>query len=111
VLSPEQIAELERALGRDLRRYDKACARIQKELGHLDMRIDEWRTTDTLVLMLYDILESMVTENIQRKNSPSFREGPEFGSRIPRRIRRFLSPIIGERLAIKIVKLRSQFES
>jgi hypothetical protein len=44
VLSPEQIAELERALSRDLRRYDRACARIQKELGHLDLRRDEWKT-------------------------------------------------------------------
>ncbi len=110
VLSPEQIAELERALGRDLRRYDKACARIQKELGHLDMRIDEWRTRYSGFDVVRYFGINGHREHTAKELSEFRGRGQNSAPEIPRRIRRFLSPIIGERLAIKIVKLRSQFE-
>jgi integrase len=109
VLSPQQIAELERALGRDLRRYDKACARIQKELS-LDLRSDDWKSRYSG----FDVARYFGTNGHREHTAKELADlrglGPNSAPEVPRRIRRFLSPIIGTELAVEIVKLRSQFE-
>ncbi len=111
VLSAEQIAELERALSRDLRRYDKARARIQKELGHLDLRSVERRTRYSG----FDVLRYFGFNGYKEHTTIELSElrglGPNSAPEVPRRIRRFLSPIIGTKQADEIVKLRSRFEN
>lgn len=113
VLSAEQIAELERALSHDLRRYDRARARIQKEIGHLDLRSDESKTGHTRYSG-FDV-ERYFGINGHREHTAKelcklrgLRSKSSYG--IPRRILVFLSPKIGPTRAAEIVKLRTQFE-
>jgi hypothetical protein len=114
ILSAEQIAELERALSHDLRRYDRARARIQKEIGHLDLRSDECNTGYTRYSGFE--VERYFGINGHREHTAKelcelrgLRSKSSYG--IPRRILVFLSPINGPTRAAEIVKLRTRFEN
>ena len=107
VLSPEQLAELEWALGRDLQRYEKAKSIFQTRLARLDLG-NRGRPTAKFETERYFGLngfrEHHATEiALLRGLSPN--SSPE----ITRRIRRFLTPKLGVELTTKLLKTRSKF--
>ena len=109
ILSPRQIAELERALGRELRRYEKARSRILKELGQLDVRNGIAEKPGPLFdLQRYFGINGFrehSTSEITRLKGLS----PNSDGNIHIRIRGFLSQRIGSEKAAEILHLRSKF--
>lgn len=109
VLSSQQIAELERALGRDLRRYEKARALIQRELGQLDLKNFENERPSPA----FDLERYFGINGFREHTAPEIAAlrglSPHTYPDVPRRIKRFLSSRIGPELAADVVSLRSQF--
>jgi hypothetical protein len=106
VLSAQQLADLERVLGRELRRYEKARALLQRELGQLSLPhpIEHSPVFD---------LERYFGINGHREHTAReislLRGLSGYRSWIPDRIRRFLSAKIGAERAAELVALRGQF--
>lgn len=109
VLTPEQVAELEWALSRDLRRYQKARAIIDRTLNGLDLNVRKRGKPDPI----FD-LERYLGLNGHKEHKATEVAALRGLSRagnmnVPQLIRRFLSKTIGPELAAKVVKLRSRF--
>lgn len=109
VLTPEQVAELERALSQDLRRYRKARVIIDRNLSGLNLATRKPGKPDPI----FDV-ERYFGLNGHREHKAvevaALRGLSSAGStNVPQLIRRFLSKRIGPELATKIVKLRSRF--
>jgi hypothetical protein len=106
VLSSEQLAELERALGRDLHRYEKARALIRRELDGLDL--SGARFSPVFELERYfginGFREHKASEVAVLRGLSSSSD-----TNVPRRIKKFLAKRIGPSLAHKVMTLRSQF--
>lgn len=111
VLSPEQIAELEWALNRDLRRYDKAIALLNKYLGNLDVR----SVKEELLTPVFDIERYFGINGFREHTAAEITSlrglSPHTYTNVPRRILRFLSPKLGVDLATEIIHLRSRYKS
>jgi integrase len=109
VLTPEQLAQLERALGSELRQYDKATALLNRQFTSLDVRsVGGDRPTPDFDVERYFGLNGIrehTTDEIASLRGLSPKTGPD----VPRRIKRFLAPRIGLELAVKLLQLRSQF--
>jgi len=111
VLNAGQIADLERALDRDLRRYDKAIALLQRELGEVDLRnLDKERPSP-----VFDLERYFGLNGFREHTAPEIAVlrglSPHTSPDVPRRIRRFLSRRLGSDIASKVISLRSQFPS
>ncbi len=109
VLAPQQIAELEWALGRDLRRYQKARALIERVLGDLDLNsIEPHRPNPVFDLERYFGLNGF-REHTSSEIAALRGLSPSGHTNVPQLIKRFLSKKTGASLADKVMKLRSQF--
>gem|GEM_PF-6756924 len=109
VLTPHQIATLEKALGRELLRYDNARNRFARELSTADFKNGVYpRRSPQLDLERYfginGFREHSMPE-IARLNGLS----KNSDGNIAYRIRRFLAKEIGADRAAEIIKLRGQF--
>jgi Phage integrase family len=109
VLSPQQIAKLERVLGRELLRYDKKRSRIEKELSGANLS-DRLYTTRSRVLDVQRYFglagfEQHTAGEIARLDGLSRNSD----GNIPYGIRRFLAHEIGFERATELIKLRGQF--
>lgn len=108
VLTPEQIAELERALVRDLRRYEKARALLDRELSHLDFSKIEQKRPD----WLFNLEHYFGLNGIREHTTPEIAAlrglAPTGYPNIARGIKRFLSVRLGADLAAEVMTLRSQ---
>jgi integrase len=107
ILSPQQIAELERVLGRDLRRYETARGRLLKELGPLDAR-------DGIVgkpSPLLDLQRYFGIDGFREHSAHEISQlkGLSSSTNIHIRVQRFLSKRVGSEKAAEIVGLRSKF--
>jgi integrase len=109
VLTPERLAELESALGRDLKRYEKARALIDRELGNLDLNsIDKKRPNPIFDVERYFGLNGFreyTIFEIARLRGLS----PSSEMNVTQLIKRFLRKRIGAALTSEIMKLRSGF--
>jgi hypothetical protein len=108
VLSVQQLPELERALARELRRYQKARALLQRELGQSNLANLAKENSP-----VFD-LERYFGINGHREHTASeiaVLRGltPSSSAWVPQRIKRFLSQRIGPEPAAKVVALRSRF--
>jgi hypothetical protein len=109
VLAPEQIAELERALGRDLQRYKKARALIDRELDGLDFNNIEKKRPDPI----FDLERYFGLNGFREHTSQEIATlrglSPNGGVNVVQLIKRFLSKKLGTVLADELMRLRSQF--
>lgn len=111
VLTPQQIAELEKALGRDLRRYEKACALIGKMLGNLDLdNIEQNKPNPIFDLERYFGLNGF-REHTTSEIAALRGLAPSGHTNVPQLIKRFLSKRIGVALTDKVMKLRSRLSA
>lgn len=106
VLSSEQLAELERALGRDLHRYEKARALIRQELDGLDLSVGRFSPVFDLerYFGINGFREHKASEVATLRGL-----SPSSDMNVTRRIKKFLAKRIGTSLANKVMTLRSQF--
>ncbi len=111
VLTPDQIAELEKALGRDLRRYEKARALLDRELGDLNLkRIKQKRLNSVLDLELYFGINGH-REHTSGEIAVLNGQPPSLDMNVTQRIKRFLSRRLGSNLAAELLRLRSRFHN
>jgi hypothetical protein len=108
VLSSQQMANLERALTKELRRYEKARTLINNQLSDLKLDTKEKRPNALVNLELYFGLNGL-REHTCSEICALRGLAPGSSSEIPRSINRFLSKHLGGDLATKILTLRSQF--
>lgn len=109
VLTPEQLAGLEWALGKDLRCYLKARALLDRILGGLDLNANKHGKPDPIFdLERYFGLngfEEHKASDVARLRGLS----PASSMNVPQLIRRFLSKKIGPELASEIIRIRARF--
>lgn len=109
VLRPEQLAELERALGRDQRRYEKARALLDRRLGEIDLRrLEQKRLNPVLDLERYFGINGH-KEHSSSEIAVLNGQSPTLDMNVTRRLKTFLSRRLGPDITAKLLRLRSRF--
>lgn len=109
VLTSEQIAELEWALGQDLRRYEKARALIDSKLCDLNFNDIKKKRPN----LIFDLERYFGLNGCREHTAPEIAAlrglSPNGKVNVTLCIKRFLSKRLGVDLAVEVMRLRRQF--